>query len=303
MAFTITEYKFGKYRGLMIVDPVNRHHMDIIPGYGALVARLEMFGLEVLEPIENSRQLEGEHYFRNFWLMPFQNRIRDGQYTFEGTTYQLEINEVENHNASHGFFTELSLKDVQWEQSEEKAQVTVSLSYDGNKSGYPFPFDCMISYDLHSNGTLKLSYQVKNTGEQTMPFSMGWHPYFQLDGDRSSWKIEGGRLTHYLLDDRNLPTGEAAELSAFDLAKESYDHSFAFTEPPYELTLSSDRYALKVSQQEPLSFVQVFTSIRNSMAIEPVSSGIDAFNTGIGLIRIGAGEMLEGTMAIELSEK
>ncbi|MEL7144900.1 MAG: hypothetical protein AAFO69_00925 [Bacteroidota bacterium] len=218
MAFIINEYKFGVYRGLMIVDPDKKHHIDILPGCGALIARLELFGLELVEPLESHGQLQGEHRFRNFWLMPFQNRIRDGHYAYQGKSYEVPVNEKERNNALHGFFNELALKDIKWEVSDKKAEVRIWLDYHGKQAGYPFPFSVNIHYELSTDGKVDLHYHVENTGGGAMPFSFGWHPYFQLDGDRSTWQLQCGPLLHHELDERNLPTGVKRPFPGFDLA-------------------------------------------------------------------------------------
>ena len=305
MSFLVNEYKFGKYRGLMIVDPVNRHHIDILPGYGALIARMELFGLELVMPIASHGELEGSHYHRNFWLMPFQNRIRDGKYQFKGQTYQLEVNEKARNTSLHGFVEDMVLKDVSWTVVEDAVTVVTELSYDGGKPGYPFPFQCTFSYEIRESGEVILHYQVRNTGDQEMPFTTGWHPYFQLDGDRAYWKIQSGPLTHHPTDDdRSLPTGETVKMSDFDFSKPIYDHSMEFDAKPYDISMSSERYTLNIQQSDHLRFVHIFTPEPfNSVAIESVSSGVDAFNTGIGLVEIAPGAQQEGQINLQLQQK
>ncbi|MEL7144899.1 MAG: hypothetical protein AAFO69_00920 [Bacteroidota bacterium] len=68
--------------------------------------------------------------------------------------------------------------------------------------------------------------------------------------------------------------------------------------------MSSSLYELTINQDENLGYVQVFTHpLSNSVAIEPISSGVDAFNTGEGLIEIAPGEPLEGTISLQLHQK
>lgn len=304
MPFSITEYKFGEFRGLMIYHSEKKHHIDILPSFGALLARIELFGHELVEPIENPVQLQEEHWYRNFWLMPFQNRICDGQYTFENNAYQLAVNEEERNNALHGFFSEVDMTAVNWHVDDKKVEVVMDFKYDGGIAGYPFPFKCVVKYIIDSIGKVELTYSIRNTGQSNMPFSVGWHPYFKLDGERSQWSVSNGALLHYPLNDRNLPEGNPiAYDKKIDLSADELDHCFAFKEKPYRVTLESANMMLEISQSEDLPFVQIFTPPRNSIAIEPVSSGVDAFNTGVGLQIIEANQEVSGTIQISLAIK
>lgn len=64
MPFSVSEYKFGNYRGLMIYHSEKKHHIDILPAHGALIARLELFGHELTLPIENANQLADDQQRR-----------------------------------------------------------------------------------------------------------------------------------------------------------------------------------------------------------------------------------------------
>src|SRR5689334_2334517 len=66
-------------------------------------------------------------------LAPWPNRIRDGHYTFEGTTYQLPLTEPARHNAIHGL-----VNWSRWHLAEQAAD-SVTLEYDlPAQTGYPW---------------------------------------------------------------------------------------------------------------------------------------------------------------------
>jgi len=304
MSFSITEYKFGDHRGIMIYHSEYKHHIDILPFYGALLSRVELFGHELVEPIDSAKQLIEDHWYRNFWLMPFQNRVRDGKYEFEDKTYQLPVTETDKNNALHGFFNELKSEDVNWEVADDQVKVSMRFEYAGGMVGYPFPFQCQIVYQIAEAGIIDISYEIVNSGQTNMPFTLGWHPYFQLEGERKDWTITTGRLNHYPLDERNLPTGQSESvIEQISLLNGDLDDCFAFKDKPHELLMESKKFKLKIEQDDHLSFIQVFTPPRNSVAIEPVSSGVDAFNTGHGLHVIKAGDKLSGQLKVSFEEK
>lgn len=304
MPFSLTEYKFGQHRGLMIYHSENKHHIDLLPAHGALIARMELFGHELTAPIENANQLMEKHEYRNFWLIPFQNRVADGRYAIDGNMYQLPINEKERNNALHGFFSEVEMESVKWDVATDIVSVSVDFSYKGQVAGYPFPFSATINYQIMESGTVKLSYQLINTGDRNLPFTVGWHPYFKLDGDRSDWKLAVDKLKNHPLNERNLPEGEATVYEdGFDLSVIKLDHCFEFAEKPYRTKLSSGKMTLEISQSDSLPFVQIFTPPSNSIAIEPVSSAVDAFNTGVGLEIVEPGKSVSGNITISLTLK
>src|SRR5690606_13639070 len=62
--------------------------------------------------------------------------------------------------------------------SAEKASFTLKSNEETLKS-YPFDFMLRISYELKGNAVF-VTYEVENTGNQTMYFSIGTHPAFNV---------------------------------------------------------------------------------------------------------------------------
>jgi len=303
MSFQLLEYKFGDHRGLMIYCGDNGHHVDILPSHGALLSRVEFFNQEIMEPIESSKELENDHWYRNFWLLPFQNRIEEGQYTFEGKHFQLDINEIDKNNAIHGFFNSIELHDLRWEVEKDKVIVEIEHIYNGALDGFPFPFKTTFMYKILADGVLEAGFKITNTGNTKMPFAIGMHPYLKLDGNKSDWTITHGTLRHFPVDKRNLPTGTNDLLgNTLDLTQ-SYDHHFRFENEPYQLCIESRKFKLSIEQSKEMPYLQVFTPPRNSIALEPLSSGINAFNTSEGLQVIKPNETFEGSVKYDLSKK
>ena len=75
---------------------------------------------------------------------------------------------------------------------------------------YPFDFELIITYVLDNN-TLKVTWEVRNTGEETMYFTIGGHPAFCFAGEKETKEdyllyFPGRKTLDYILID----PGEAA---------------------------------------------------------------------------------------------
>lgn len=100
-------------------------------------------------------------------LFPIVGALKNNTYTFEGQEYPL---------SRHGFARD---KDFIIEKSNENS-VTFLLKYDEDTLKiYPFKFEFRLVYTLENN-TLKVTYSVKNIGENKMYFSVGGHPAFAV---------------------------------------------------------------------------------------------------------------------------
>ena len=100
-------------------------------------------------------------------LFPIIGTLKNNQYIFNDKTYQL---------GRHGFAREKVFTVI----AKSASSLTFQLQQDhGTMAIFPFPFSFEIAYTLEE-GTLQVSYRVKNTGYTTMYFSVGGHPAFNL---------------------------------------------------------------------------------------------------------------------------
>ena len=110
----------------------------------------------------------------DFWggqspvLFPTVGALKDDKYIFEGETYEMP---------RHGF-ARRKFFDV---KSSSENQVVFELNSDQETlKFYPFDFSLEITYTLIEN-KLTVSYNVKNTSEKELYFSLGAHPGFAID--------------------------------------------------------------------------------------------------------------------------
>lgn len=100
-------------------------------------------------------------------LFPVVGRLKNDCYQYNGETYTMD---------QHGF-----ARDCLFELLEIK-QESVSFLLTSNekiKKNYPFEFRLILSYRLEKT-KLIVTYQVQNTGQEMMYFSIGGHPAFNI---------------------------------------------------------------------------------------------------------------------------
>lgn len=100
-------------------------------------------------------------------LFPIVGELKNGMYTYKGTTYQL---------SRHGF-----ARDQMFTVTDHGEHTVVFTLTDTPETleVYPFPFNFSIRYSIDGN-ELYTVYEVKNTGNETMYFSLGGHPAFNV---------------------------------------------------------------------------------------------------------------------------
>ncbi|MFD2933477.1 aldose 1-epimerase [Spirosoma flavum] len=309
--------------------------ITIIPEFGGILRRLVLrkgqYLFALLHAPDSPQTLLADESYASALLYPFPSRIRHGIYHFEGEDYALKMNEVNRDNALHGFVHGRAFSVVGQEITPTQAQLVIRYDYAGDTVGYPFPFALTATYTLiqanllpKGNHTtddrmcaLQVSYSALNTGATRCPASFGWHPYFTLSGESvDAMSLSLPNRTPILLDKNMIPHGmQAAELAGtIELHEKKLDTAFAI-EPTSDST-SPESFAetvltsletgvrLIVGQQtgeNKLNYLVCYTPTRrDSIAIEPLTANVDAFNNGEGLTILNPGETLSGTMWVRL---
>jgi aldose 1-epimerase len=242
-------------------------------------------------------------------LLPWPNRIVDGQYEFDGQSFQLPIDEVPLHNAIHGLTRWQNWSPL--EQAHDRVRLGLTLH---SRPGYPFLLELEIDYSLDAGG-LKVRTTARNRGDRRLPFGAGQHPYFTVGTPRvDQATLQFAAASRLEVDsERLVPTGAQPRTagSSFDfrVARKIGDQVLddCFTELERDVhgaahvTLndpSTGRFvALWMSSQ--YQYVQVFTGDtltpdkrRIGLALEPMTCPPNAFRTGIGLIVLHPDEAL-----------
>ncbi len=306
--FTHQQRPFGPYQLEVLRDASEDNQLTLCPQVGASVLGLQLQGQSVLDVYTSPTELEVNRWAKNMLLYPFPNRLRNGQYEWDGKTYQFPITDSLTDNALHGFGMErpMQVESVQLEELE--AAITCVTSYEGEHEFYPFPFRLSLKFKL-GPGSFAVKYQVENTGATTMPFGFGWHPYFQLDDKIDDCHLQIPTLEMIGIDQRMLPTGKTYTYDTFardrTLGSEVLDNTFRTPDHSnsLEIHFSGKKGAMTFWQESgprQFPFVQLFThpEDRASLAIEPMTCNVDAFNNGEGLLRLEPGEKADARFGL-----
>ncbi len=202
---------------------------------------------EVLLRSENMAEHMKQGAYLGAIVGRFANRIAKGQFTIDGVSYQLDINNGDNalHGGLHGFDKR------RWGVEERNAQQVVFtlVSEDGDQ-GYPGNLDAKVIYTLTDENELDIAYEA--SCDKSCPVNLTNHAYFNLAGEGSDANgLEHAlqlHASHYLPTDAGLiPTGVQKPVAgtSFDFTQlkrvgqeflteqdqkiaAGYDHAFVF---------------------------------------------------------------------------
>lgn len=102
-------------------------------------------------------------------LFPNVGKHNDGRYRTDGKTY---------HIGQHGFARD---RDFQLVDVGDKSIRYRLVSDEQTKESYPYDFMLDVTHELLDNG-VKVVWDVTNTGDRAMYFTIGAHPAFNLPG-------------------------------------------------------------------------------------------------------------------------
>ncbi|MEU4155786.1 aldose 1-epimerase family protein [Actinoplanes sp. NPDC026670] len=267
-------------------------HRAVLVEVGGTLRSYSVDGVEILDGFGTDEISPGS---AGQILAPWPNRIRDGQYEFEGQSYQLALTEPAKRTAIHGL-----VNWARWRLAEQ-TPASVTLEYElPAQVGYPWSLLLRTRWTVSADG-LRCDQEVVNTSEANAPWGYSVHPYFRLPGvSVDDTVLQVSAKSRVQADARLLPIG------ATKIAGTEFDFSeprrigdlvidTAFGDIDFDadgittLTLSdpgSDR-RIVVWADEKFRYWQVFTAdtlhgerFRRSIAIEPMTCPPDAFRTG-----------------------
>lgn len=241
---------------------------------------------------------------RGLPLIPWPNRLADGNYDFDGTSYQVPLTEPDKHNAIHGF-----LRWRNWNCHDQQPDRVTLGTVLYPRMGYPFTLDVRVDYRLDDAG-LTVTSTATNLGDTACPYACGQHPYVYLGTDRvDPYRLQLDAATWLPTDDRGLPTGrrpvagspndfrtgrpigeQDLDYTYTDLARGEHGRAWVHLSAP-----TGQRTAVWLDEHYP--YVEIYTSHtqavphwRRGLGVEPMTCAPNAFRTGEGLVRLEPGE-------------
>ncbi len=303
--FSISQQTSEGFELLLLEDNSSGTSAVIIPACGAMLHAFTVqhkgAAFNVIDgytsAAEFATQLE-EKGFKGSKLSPFVCRLSKGQYHFGEQTYKVNKFYLGDH-ALHGLLYDASYTVWMQEVTTTAATVTLLHQYKGSDSGYPFAYDCFVTYTLSADNSLRISTRIVNQGGGLIPVQDGWHPYFTLGGSINDLQLEFQSKEKVLFDEALIPTGALERYEAFGslhlIADTNFDNcftlNFAECQPLCVLRNPQEGIQVEIHPDSSYPYLQVYTPPhRQSIAVENLSGAPDAFNNAMGLRTLEAAE-------------
>ncbi len=295
-----------------MVAPTGEQFTIAADGYEAVVVEgggirsLTHRGVEVLRGYPADERPAGG---RGQVLVPWVNRVRDGAYAFDGQDLQLAISEPKTGNAIHGLVRWCSWRPL--EVADDRVRLGYRLMA---QTGYPWTLDVTADYAV-AGGGLTITLTATNLAHSPAPFAAGMHPYLAVGAGRvDDVTLTVPAETRQLVDERSLPVGTAPVSWDHDFRTGRLIGSLELDDAYTDLIRGGDGLAVvRVEGQssavemwldDSFAWVQVFTGdtlergARESLAVEPMTSPADAFNSGTDLVELEPGSTWSGRFGI-----
>lgn len=309
--FIHQELPFGKLKKHVIFDEAAESGFEVVPQHGATLLKLVMNGVHILDGYSKPEELHQNRWGKSNILIPFPNRLKSGNYRWQGEHYSFDINDPFTGNALHGFGMHLPFHILKVEVKEKKARVICSYEYGGEKKAYPFPFTFAISYTFRHPNMFEVAMAFANQSASPIPVGMGWHPYFKLDDKIDDTVLHLPFTKMIGIDEHMIPTGKKYPFDDFVVPKKLgatiLNNCFALPaedKDRFEFSLQGAGGKLNCWQEcgtNKFNYLQIFTHpFRHSIAIEPMTCNIDAFNNKEGLIELPPYETVNATFGVSL---
>ncbi|WP_353151389.1 aldose 1-epimerase family protein [Flavobacterium sp.] len=168
--------------------------MNITISNSQLTATINTLGAELISLVKNNKNYiwqVDEMYWNKTSpiLFPIVGRLKNDSYTFNAKTYQLP---------RHGFARNLEFSF----DKKSDSQVIFELNEtEETKAMYPFTFKLLVAYTLIGN-ELVMEYFLRNQSDEVLPFSIGAHPAFAIEGNFENYSLQFNKKdlfeTHHL---------------------------------------------------------------------------------------------------------
>lgn len=308
-----TKETFGKYELIKVTNKTTGEYFSVIPELGGRIQEICLAvndGLiQILEKETDPEAFGEERWYRGVILTPFPNRVRGGEYEYEGVQQKLSINMPSEGHAIHGIMYNKAF--TVDDSPESIGTLTLEHNYDGSSEGYPFK--CLVKYlfSLTDKG-FACTTTITNLSTVRLPLGVGWHPYYTLGTEVDMLELKLPKVASIEVDEAMIPTGrkdgmdDYSDFTSIDDTK--FDTGFEILEKGGEVVTEVRNFLTDVTLQawqktgtNGFNYVQVFTPPgRTSIAIEPMTCPADAFNSKEALIELEPQETWSGEFGVRL---
>lgn len=275
-----------------------------VAGVGASLRSLSHRGRDLVVPFD-AEQIRP--MYRGTVLTPWANRITDARYTLDGVIQQLPVTEPERGHALHGLAAW-----ARWEPVAHTADSVTLRTVVEPQTGYPFRVQTDATCTLGADG-LSWTVTTTNLSDRAAPYTTAPHPYLTPGRGRvDEWTVTLPVSRMFTVaGDRMLP-GDLVDVATHDGG--AYDFRAprrfgatmvdnAFTGVVWDAdgvatvrVTTDDGAGVELAWDASCPWLQVYSCDRpepelhrRGLAVEPMTSPPDAFNSGVDLVRIAPG--------------
>lgn len=280
-----------------------RLRLELSPSVGGSISAFEWVDGDLRRPIMRKCHSPPENVLAasSFPLVPYVNRIRDGQFRFRGREITLSPNMPGDPSPLHG---QGWLGAWEVEQADQQRAL---LRFRHQAGEWPWAFEAEQLFEVDEGG-LANRLSCRNAANEPMPCGLGLHPYFPcgpattLDtAVNDVWTVDAD-----VLPVERIPAEGRYDLKDRRVCGQDLDNGFAgwagearMSDPdwPYELRLGSS----------DARFFQLYSPVEGGIFVaEPVSHANAALNAPeeqwleLGMRVLEPGEAMSITMRLDV---
>jgi aldose 1-epimerase len=263
------------------------------PDLGGSIAGLWLGDLPVLRSTEPA-ELAAARASACYPLAPYSNRLGYRRLRWHGHDHTTAPNEPDSPHSLHGIAWQRG-----WETLEATADsATLRLVHAGD-SHWPFAFELLQRFSLKPDA-LEARLEFRNTGPDSQPVGLGWHPYFPK---RARSRLHAEVSDRWDSDPSGLPTRKLPQPGIdADVAHLAFDNCFEGWRGAARIR--DEKLSLRLSSS--LRYLVVYTpETKPYFCVEPVSHVSNAIHMADplahGLIDVAPDAGAEAWMRIDIA--
>lgn len=306
MAFSIHCTTRENVEFLVMENETTKEYVEIIPDLGGTVHKICILVDGEIKNIllsDEDADIVEHNLYKARILFPFNDRIPDGKYSFDGMNYQLDINSPEDNSAIHGFLYNEQMDFIDKELEDDYCTATLKTRIKaGEFNGYPFDLSLIVKY-IFTKDSLRLEFEMENYGDKACPAALGWHPYFTFNNSLTDTSLTCNAKKYCEFDESFLPTGKILDCENTDydfnagkeIADMQIDNAFLTPEDGMVLLQKGNTTIEYKQDTNVFKYIQFFIPPQqNAIAIEPITSCANSFNMPeLGLLVMNPGDIVK----------
>jgi aldose 1-epimerase len=279
-------------------------HWDVIvvPARGGSLQRCDFDGKPVLQstaPLPGNGPAPAACCY--FPLIPFSNRIENGEFHFGGSHVRLRSNVAGSPHVIHGHGWQAA-----WHARSRSATACSLVFRHAAGSGWPWRYEGSQAFAI-AGDTLCITLGIRNLGDTAMPCGLGFHPFFPIRPDArlqlSAARVWNGSARDFPREPIVVPRPLCFDAGPRVAERTGLDHCYDGWQGRAILSYAEPRHDLVVAASDAASFVVIYIPERaDHFCVEPVTHAINAMNqrdpAAAGLWTLLPGENREIAMTI-----